>query len=134
MSDEAVSDPAAAIAATVAEAQSPIDNAAVNAASISEADQDEVKANVLAEVAAEGTSEKKAEEAAVEAGETAQVAKDGDNGHPEPLLKTTARIDHTDYKKNRKFDPSIQPVTDNPDKIRNQVRSLRAVCQVPAHG
>jgi lupus La protein len=38
------------------------------------------------------------------------------------ILKTTARADHKDFKKNRKYDPTTQPVTDDPVKIRAQVR------------
>jgi lupus La protein len=38
------------------------------------------------------------------------------------ILKTNARADHKDFKKNRKYDPTTQPVTDDPVKIRAQVR------------
>ncbi|KAL2142738.1 hypothetical protein VTI28DRAFT_755 [Corynascus sepedonium] len=37
------------------------------------------------------------------------------------VLKTTAKINHKDFKKNRKYDPTTQPVTDDPAKIRAQV-------------
>ncbi len=35
--------------------------------------------------------------------------------------KTTAQFDHKDFKKNRKYDPTTQPVSDDPVKIRGQV-------------
>jgi lupus La protein len=47
-------------------------------------------------------------------------AQNGDDKSAD-VLKTTARIDHKDHKKNRKYDPSTQPVTDDPIKIRGQV-------------
>jgi lupus La protein len=48
-------------------------------------------------------------------------AQNGDEKKSTDVLKTTARIDHKDHKKNRKYDPSTQPVTDDPIKIRGQV-------------
>lgn len=35
--------------------------------------------------------------------------------------EATKSIDRADYRNNRKYDPSTQPVTDDPNKIRNQV-------------
>ncbi|KAG6038746.1 hypothetical protein E4U41_003773, partial [Claviceps citrina] len=37
------------------------------------------------------------------------------------MIKTTAKIDYKDVKKNNKFDPSVREVTDDPDAIRKQV-------------
>lgn len=37
------------------------------------------------------------------------------------LLKTTAKIDHDNHRKNVKFDPSTREVTDDPEIIRKQV-------------
>ncbi|KAK3906280.1 hypothetical protein C8A05DRAFT_40882 [Staphylotrichum tortipilum] len=37
------------------------------------------------------------------------------------MLKTTVQPDHKDFKKNRKYDPTTQPVSDDPAKIRAQV-------------
>ncbi|AEO55308.1 hypothetical protein MYCTH_2299001 [Thermothelomyces thermophilus ATCC 42464] len=37
------------------------------------------------------------------------------------ILQTTAKPNHKDLKKNRKFDPTTQPITDDPVKIRAQV-------------
>lgn len=48
-------------------------------------------------------------------------AQNGEEKKSSEVLKTTARIDHKDFKKNRKYDPSSQPVTDDPIKIRGQV-------------
>ena len=53
-------------------------------------------------------------------------AKDGKIDEAKPsgdMLKTKARIDHKNRSSNRKFDPSVLPETDDPDKIRNQVLS-----------
>ncbi|KAK0715800.1 hypothetical protein B0H67DRAFT_250815 [Lasiosphaeris hirsuta] len=61
-----------------------------------------------------------------ESDEKAQVAKAA------VLLKTTAKIDRTDYKNNRKYDPSTQPVTDDPDKIRAQVEFYFNDSNLPA--
>ncbi|KAK4146825.1 uncharacterized protein C8A04DRAFT_25402 [Dichotomopilus funicola] len=36
------------------------------------------------------------------------------------ILKTTRQINHSDFKKNRKYDPTSQPVSDDPAKIRAQ--------------
>ncbi|KAK5998218.1 La ribonucleoprotein [Cladobotryum mycophilum] len=51
-----------------------------------------------------------------------------DEGEKEPetkadpkVLKTTASIDYKDFRNNRKFDPSVREVTDDPDAIRKQV-------------
>lgn len=37
------------------------------------------------------------------------------------MIKTTAKINHDDVKKNNKFDPSVREVTDDPEAIRKQV-------------
>ncbi len=37
------------------------------------------------------------------------------------MLKTTTQPDHKDFKKNRKYDATTQPVSDDPAKIRAQV-------------
>ena len=46
---------------------------------------------------------------------------------PEGMLKTTGRAVSNDHKKNIKFDPSSLPETDDPDKIRAQVRETAHV-------
>lgn len=38
------------------------------------------------------------------------------------ILKTTAKIDRDNASNNRKFDPSVRQVTDDPEEIRKQVR------------
>lgn len=50
-----------------------------------------------------------------------QDAKNGEDKKAEGILKTTARINHKDFKQNRKYDPTTQPVSDDPVKIRAQV-------------
>lgn len=52
----------------------------------------------------------------------AEVANDSN-----ALLKTTAKIDYENHKNNRKFDPSVRDVTDDPDAIRKQVIALVSV-------
>lgn len=43
------------------------------------------------------------------------------------MIKTTAQTDYKDVKKNNKFDPSVREVTDDPEAIRKQVRTLSAI-------
>ena len=38
-----------------------------------------------------------------------------------PMLKTTAQINRENLKANKKFDPSVLEITDDPVKIRTQV-------------
>jgi lupus La protein len=40
------------------------------------------------------------------------------------VIKTTAKTDYKDIKKNNKFDPSVREVTDDPNAIRKQVREI----------
>lgn len=40
------------------------------------------------------------------------------------ILKTSAKIDYNNPKNNRKFDPTVREVTDDPDQIRKQVKSF----------
>ncbi|KAK3502707.1 hypothetical protein B0T13DRAFT_534337 [Neurospora crassa] len=54
--------------------------------------------------------------AAEEAPKTEDASKE-----EEKKPEATKSIDRADYKNNRKYDPSTQPVTDDPVKIRNQV-------------
>ncbi|KAL1842900.1 hypothetical protein VTJ49DRAFT_3917 [Mycothermus thermophilus] len=64
---------------------------------------------------AQNGADKKADEATkteVENGEQKKAANGG---------KPTARPDPSDFKKNRKYDPTTQPISDDPVKIRNQV-------------
>lgn len=57
--------------------------------------------------------------------ETAVENEDNKNGENKNgnMLKTTRQINHRDFKKNRKYDPTTQPVSDDPAKIRAQVCS-----------
>jgi lupus La protein len=57
----------------------------------------------------------KADVAEEEKGESAQAS---------TMLKTKARTDYKNPSANNKFDPSTQPETDDPVKIRNQVSSV----------
>ncbi|KAL2131646.1 hypothetical protein VTI74DRAFT_4773 [Chaetomium olivicolor] len=53
--------------------------------------------------------------------DAAAETQNGDDKKAATILKTTAQADTKDFKKNRKYDPSTQPVTDDPVKIRAQV-------------
>lgn len=48
-------------------------------------------------------------------------AQNGEEKKSENMLKTTTQANPKDFKKNRKYDPTSQPVTDDPVKIRGQV-------------
>jgi lupus La protein len=58
-----------------------------------------------------------AEEAQTDAVTDAQSG----TGKPDDVVKTSSNSDQKTYTKNRKYDPSTQPVTDDPVKIRAQV-------------
>ncbi|KAK4103675.1 hypothetical protein N658DRAFT_505338 [Parathielavia hyrcaniae] len=62
-----------------------------------------------------------AAEASDEKTEAVADAENGEETKTDALLKTTAQANHKDYKKNRKYDPTTQPVTNDPVKIRAQV-------------
>lgn len=62
--------------------------------------------------AEEQTEEKKAEEKTKEQTETKPEGN---------ILKTKAQIDYENHRNNRKFDPSVREVTDDPVQIRKQV-------------
>ncbi|KAK1766845.1 La protein [Phialemonium atrogriseum] len=74
---------------------------------------------------AEVTTDQVVEKGESEAnGSNDDKAKDGKTDEAKvsgDMLKTKARIDHKNRSSNRKFDPSVLPETDDPDKIRNQV-------------
>lgn len=64
------------------------------------------------------------------ADEETDAAPEGQNGADHKaggMLKTTGQIDRQNFKKNRKYDPNTQPVTDDPVKIRNQVCLSRRI-------
>lgn len=76
--------------------------------------------------APETTTETPAEETAVKEEAPAAEAPAADAAAPSEapkadILKTTAKIDRKDPKKNRKFDPESREVTDDPEAIRKQV-------------
>lgn len=65
--------------------------------------------------------EKKDDAAAEQSTEETQEPQAAKADDKTKLLKTTGTIDRTDHRKNRKYDPSILPETDDPVKIRAQV-------------
>ena len=79
----------------------------------------EESASKIEETAADSTADVKMEDA-VKTEADGAVKKEEADSKPAPLLKTKAQL-HKD-KSNKKFDPSVLPVTDDPQAIRNQVR------------
>lgn len=73
----------------------------------------------------EKTVEKTEEKTEVKPEEKAEEAseKKPEESKSANILKTTAKIDHENHRNNRKFDPSIRDVTDDPDAIRKQVKT-----------
>jgi lupus La protein len=67
----------------------------------------------------------KNESAATEKSKSDETAENGKQKTPSAgkMLKTKAQINKDDVNANRKFDPSVLPETDDPVKIRTQVRS-----------
>ena len=65
----------------------------------------------------EDKTEEKAEEKSEEKTEANQESTDKDG----KILKTKAKIDYDNPRNNRKFDPSVRGVTDDPLAIRKQV-------------
>ncbi|KAF7548985.1 hypothetical protein G7046_g8485 [Stylonectria norvegica] len=83
-----------------------------------QAEEADVKMEDKPEANVEASTEDKAEDKAEDKTEavTDSAAK------PEPkILKTTAQIDFENHRNNRKFDPSVREVTDDPVSIRKQV-------------
>ncbi|KAK4043427.1 hypothetical protein C8A01DRAFT_13042 [Parachaetomium inaequale] len=58
-------------------------------------------------------------------------AQNGDEKNAQKILKTTAKINHSDFRKNRKYDPTTQPVSDDPVKIRGQVEFYLSDSNLP---
>ncbi|KAK4640306.1 hypothetical protein QC761_605860 [Podospora bellae-mahoneyi] len=102
MSDAAVNQPEVAAAAT--------ETPAVEQTTAAPVAEVEMADAAPTEAAAEKSEEKAEEKTEEQTGAT----------KPLPMLKTTAKID-TNYKNNRKYDPSTQEVTDDPVQIRAQV-------------
>ncbi|KKP06535.1 hypothetical protein THAR02_01326 [Trichoderma harzianum] len=71
------------------------------------------------------TEEIKEETEAVEAAETKETetkeSEETEKKNGANILKTTAKIDRDNASNNRKFDPSVRQVTDDPEEIRKQV-------------
>lgn len=86
--------------------------------------------NVQTEVQTEAVEAPVAEAAlaAEEAPKTEDASKE-----EEKKPEATKSIDRADFKNNRKLDPSTQPVTDDPVKIRNQVRPDNSNRHVACH-
>lgn len=81
------------------------------------------------EVAVAATEAPSAQEATPAAAATEQTDEkmadapvEAQNDTEKSAETTEAQVDRKEFKKNRKYDPSTQPVTDDPVKIRNQVR------------
>lgn len=81
----------------------------------------EVKTEAKEEQTEEAKPEVKAEETEEAKPDVKTEVKDEDEDKKD-ILKTKGRIDYADLKANRKFDPSVRDVTDDPIAIRKQVR------------
>jgi hypothetical protein len=66
-------------------------------------------------------TEAKAEEKAEEKGDAGEQQNNETANQSKKLLKTMGTINHKDYSKNRKFDPTSLPDSDDPVEIRTQV-------------
>lgn len=96
----------------VAPVEAPVEEKAIEQPEATEA----TEATEVAET--KETEETKEETEAAETKETEETEKkNGAN-----ILKTTAKIDRENASNNRKFDPSVRQVTDDPEEIRKQVR------------
>lgn len=72
---------------------------------------------------------------ATTAGETAEETSKEAGTEDASMIKTTAKTDYKDFKKNNKFDPSVREVTDDPESIRKQVSDIdwRATTNFSSH-
>jgi len=118
--------PAVVVDATPAEATKKEENSADV-----QVEQEE-SASKTEETAANSTADVKMEDNAKPEADGAVKKGDADS-KPAPLLTTKAQL-HKD-KSNKKFDPSVLPITDDPEAIRNQVHlhqppSLLLGCEV----
>lgn len=111
----------------------PEEKAAVPEAKVQDAVPSDAGPEVAVKVEGEGAEGATSEVAEKVEGET--NAANGDNtDETKPagdMLKTKNRIDHKNRSSNRKFDPSVLPETDDPEKIRNQVYSSHHACPHP---
>ena len=103
------------VAAPAAEVQ-PVEETASAAAPVEESTSaaGPAEENAPAAAASEETDNKATD---------ASEAQNGEEKKAAGVQKTGDRPNPRDFKKNRKYDPSTQPVTDDPVKIRGQVCS-----------
>lgn len=89
-----------------------------------EAEEPAVKEETETAGKEEPETKAEAEESAVKAEDDKKDVKtESKDEKPAEVLKTKGKIDYDDLSKNRKFDPSIREVTDDPVAIRKQVRT-----------
>ncbi|UKZ46937.1 hypothetical protein TrVGV298_001148 [Trichoderma virens] len=82
-------------------------------------EQPEATETTEATEVAEVAEAKEAEEA--EEAEKTEETEETEKKNGANILKTTAKIDRDNAANNRKFDPSVRQVTDDPEEIRKQV-------------
>lgn len=96
-----------------------------------EAEQPEVVAPAT-ETVEKPTEEKSTEEKPAEEQTEEKKAEEKIETKPEAnILKTKAQIDYENHRNNRKFDPSVREVTDDPVQIRKQVIIIRSATPDP---
>lgn len=104
----------------VAPVEAPVEEKAIEQPEAAEA----TEATEVAET--KETEEIKEETEAAEAAETKETetkeTEETEKKNGANILKTTAKIDRGNASNNRKFDPSVRQVTDDPEEIRKQVR------------
>ncbi|KAL6795690.1 hypothetical protein J3E68DRAFT_404983 [Trichoderma sp. SZMC 28012] len=100
----------------VAPVEAPVEEKAIEQPEATEA----TEATEVAET--KETEEIKEETEAAEAAETKETeTEETEKKNGANILKTTAKIDRENASNNRKFDPSVRQVTDDPEEIRKQV-------------
>ncbi|KAL7797160.1 hypothetical protein V8C43DRAFT_278304 [Trichoderma afarasin] len=101
----------------VAPVEAPVEEKAIEQPEATEA----TEATEVAE--AKETEEIKEETKEAEAAEAAETkeTEETEKKNGANILKTTAKIDRDNASNNRKFDPSVRQVTDDPEEIRKQV-------------
>lgn len=106
----------------VAPVEAPVEEKAIEQPEATEATEAaEVAETKEAEEIKEETKE--AEETKEETKETeTKETEETEKKNSANILKTTAKIDRDNASNNRKFDPSVRQVTDDPEEIRKQVR------------
>lgn len=99
----------------VAPVEAPVEEKAIEQPEATEATE-------ATEVAEAKETKEETEAAETKETETKEETEETEKKNGANILKTTAKIDRENASNNRKFDPSVRQVTDDPEEIRKQVR------------